>query len=49
MKEEFTVPHCENCEAIEAEMARLWARLNDPHWLIQRGLALLSGMRGPAV
>jgi regulator of replication initiation timing len=30
---------------LEAENGRLRSRLNDPHWMTQRALAILSGIR----
>ena len=40
-------PHCENCSRLEAALADKNARLNDPYWLIRRGLLLLSRLPGP--
>src|SRR5215472_6102221 len=40
-------PHCENCSRLEAALAYKNARLNDPYWLIRRGLLLLSRLPGP--
>src|SRR5262249_56681433 len=40
-------PRCENCSRVEAELAAKNARLNDPYWLIRRGLLLLSRLPGP--
>lgn len=42
-------PSCESCAVKDVHIARLEARLNDPHWMIRRALALLSKVRGPAL
>jgi hypothetical protein len=40
---------CESCTVKDAHIAKLEARINDPHWMAQRVLALLSKMKGPAL
>jgi hypothetical protein len=42
-------PRCDNCDHVEAENAKLRARLNDPHWMARRVMAILSKMKGPAL